>query len=64
MRKIVVSLLFIIMLTLPLATSAIKTLDEPIQPDQPTSGPGGSDYPHFGVRKSRYGLGEQRYWIF
>jgi len=64
MRKIAVALLFVIMLILPLVTSALKTLDEPTQPGQPTSGPGGSDYPHFGVRKSRYGFGEQRYWIF
>ena len=43
---------------------SIITLDEPTQPEQPTSGPGGSDYSHLGVRKSRYGYGDNCYWIF
>lgn len=43
---------------------AIITLDEPTQPEQPTSGPGGSDYSHLGVRKTRHGYGGNRYWIF
>ncbi len=64
MRKIIITLLFVSILILPLASSAFRTLDEPTQPDQPTSGPGGSDYLHFGVRKSRYGYGGNRYWIF
>ena len=38
--------------------------DEPTQPDQPTDGPGSSNYSHFGVRKSRFGFGGHRYWIF
>jgi hypothetical protein len=64
MRKIIITLLFVSILILPLASSAFKTLDEPTQPDQPTSGPGGSDYLHSYVRKSRYGYGGNRYWIF
>jgi len=64
MRKIIIVLLFVSILILPVASSAFRTLDEPTQPDQPTSGPGGSDYPHLGVRKSRYGYGGNRYWIF
>jgi dienelactone hydrolase len=63
MKKIIIALLFIGIFILPIA-SAFRTLDEPTQPDQPTSGPGGSDYLHFGVRKSRYGYGGNRYWIF
>jgi len=39
-------------------------LDDPTQPDQPSSGPGGSNYSHFGVRKTRYGYGDHMYWIF
>lgn len=37
---------------------------EPTPPDQPTSGPGGSNYSHYGVRKTRYKLGARQYWIF
>jgi len=37
---------------------------EPTPPDQPTSGPGGSDYSHAGVKKSSYKFGAEQYWIF
>jgi hypothetical protein len=43
--------------------SAIKTT-EPAPPDQPISGPGGSDYSHAGVKKSSYKFGAEQYWIF
>ncbi|MFO7678116.1 MAG: alpha/beta hydrolase, partial [Thermoplasmatota archaeon] len=39
-------------------------INGPLPPDQPSTGPGGSNYSHFGVRKSRYGFGGQRFWIF
>jgi len=42
----------------------ISYLDDPTPPKQPTDGPGGSNYSHFGVRKSRYGYGSNQYWIF
>jgi hypothetical protein len=64
MRKLIISLLFITILIPPLNAIAITPQDEPTQPDQPTSGPGGSEYPHLGVKKSRYGYGGNRYWIF
>ena len=41
-----------------------SSTDEPTPPDQPTDGPGGSNYSHYGVRKSRYGFGGHKYWIF
>lgn len=61
---LIIALLFVCILILSMTSSAIITHDEPAQPDQPTSGPGGSDYPHLGVRKFRYGDGGNRYWIF
>jgi hypothetical protein len=33
-------------------------------PGQPTTGPGGSDYPHADARVRAFGLGEGRYWIY
>lgn len=41
-----------------------SSTDEPTPPDQPTDGPGGSNYSHYGVRKTRYGFGGHKYWIF
>jgi hypothetical protein len=37
---------------------------DPSPPDQPTSGPGSSNYSHYGVRRTRYGFGGHKYWIF
>lgn len=42
----------------------LSKTEEPTPPGQPEDGPGGSNYSHFGVRKSRYGFGGHRYWIF
>lgn len=40
-------------------------MDEPpTPPQQPTDGPGGSNYTHDGVRQSRYGFGSREFWIF
>jgi acetyl esterase/lipase len=46
--------------------SFIKTLfsNDAKPPEQPESGPGGSNYSHYGVKKTRHGFGGQRYWIF
>ena len=38
--------------------------DEPTPPEQPPDGPGGSNYSHNGIRKSRYRWGARQYWIF
>ena len=40
-------------------------MDEPPTPPQePTDGPGGSNYSHHGVKQSRYGFGVREFWIF
>ena len=39
-------------------------LQPPTPPQQPTDGPGGSNYSHAGVRQSRYGFGSRQFWIF
>jgi acetyl esterase/lipase len=36
----------------------------PRPPEQPASGPGGSDYAHDDFRMSNYGRGKEEYWIF
>ncbi len=52
------------MIFLPLFGSISATVDEPAQPDQPSSGPGGTEYSHRIVIKTRYKWGAQLYWIF
>ena len=54
------SIIMFLMLTGSLSTC----LDEPAPPDQPSNGPGSSDYLHYGVRKTRYKWGARQYWIF
>ena len=39
-------------------------LQPPTPPQQPSDGPGGSNYSHTGVRQSRYGFGSRQFWIF
>jgi len=40
-------------------------MDEPpTPPQQPTEGPGGSNYSHDSIRQSRYGFGVRQFWIF
>jgi len=53
-----------ILLMLPIGALVQASVDDPTPPDQPSSGPGGSNYSHYGVRKSKYGLGASQYWIF
>jgi pimeloyl-ACP methyl ester carboxylesterase len=36
----------------------------PTPPQQPTEGPGGSNYSYAGVRQSRYGFGMRQFWMF
>jgi hypothetical protein len=59
----------ILLLITPLALGDIiyikeDSLDDPKPPNQPISGPGGSDYSHENVRKTRYNYGAKQYWIF
>jgi Tol biopolymer transport system component/acetyl esterase/lipase len=44
------------------AASAVEA--RPRQPAQPSSGPGGRDYPHAGVKSSRHGRGAEEYWLY
>jgi poly(3-hydroxybutyrate) depolymerase len=37
---------------------------KPAPPEQPTTGPGGSNYSHGGMRQTKYGSGAHEYWIF
>ncbi|KYK20187.1 hypothetical protein AYK24_04110 [Thermoplasmatales archaeon SG8-52-4] len=57
---IFVTSIFLILLTCPV----LVALNGPTPPDQPPTGPGGSDYAHNSVRETRYGWGANQYWIF
>ena len=66
-------LVFILLATLVIAPSCEcmlipqhrYTLQEPpTPPQQPPTGPGGSNYSHDGVRQSRHGFGARAFWIF
>ena len=69
MKKNIMFILTVFTITL-LLTATIPTCsesftaDDPTPPDQPSSGPGGSNYSHYGVRKTRYRFGAKQYWIF
>ena len=43
---------------------SISTALAAVPPSQPSSGPGGSDYPYRSVRSSTYGFGDLQYCIF
>jgi hypothetical protein len=65
MKKTFVIVIFITCLFfIPFASSYLELLDEPTPPNQPSSGPGGSEYLHYSVRKTRYKWGARQYWIF
>ncbi len=57
-RKTALSL---VLLLLSLTVVSSQTITPPTQPK---AGPGGKEYLHTGVTKSRYGKGGQEYWIF
>ena len=66
-------LVFILLATLFIAPSCegmvipqhrYTLLEPPTPPQQPPTGPGGSNYSHSGVRQSRYGFGARGFWIF
>jgi len=59
----------VLLLFTPLAHGDIvdvkkESLDDPTPPNQPISGPGGSDYIHNSVINNRYNFGAKQYWIF
>ncbi len=64
MLKILISLLVVVSLMAigPITIGAQGAAATP--PDQPSSGPGGSDYAYDSVKTSSYGSGELKYWIF
>lgn len=44
--------------------SYVGLLEPPTPPQQPSDGPGGSNYSHGGMRQSRVGFGSRQVWIF
>lgn len=64
MKTFAIVIFIIFMFFIPLTSPVFAALDGPTPPDQPSSGPGGSDYQHNSVRETRYGWGAQQYWIF
>jgi len=64
MKKQILILFIFCLFIIPLFESVLSRADEPTPPNQPTSGPGGSDYIHEGVKESRYKWGAHQYWIF
>jgi pimeloyl-ACP methyl ester carboxylesterase len=66
-------LVFILLVTLVINPSCRGSLSEkqrytlqepPTPPEQPSTGPGGSNYSHEGVRQSQCGWGGHQFWIF
>ncbi len=63
-------LCFFLFIAIELGVSAevpstlITPIGPPLPPDQPTSGPGGTEYKHMGVKIQKYGIGVYQYWIF
>ena len=64
MKKQILILFVICLLITLFSESIIAKLEDPTPPDQPTSGPGGSDYTHNAVISNRYNWGAHQYWIF
>jgi hypothetical protein len=64
MKKQILVFFIICLLVIPLFDGISAKLGDPNPPDQPTSGPGGSDYSHNKVIKTKYKWGAHQYWIF
>lgn len=58
-RKFVASFLALILFSL-----TTLSFQKATPPGQPATGPGGKQYAHANVKKTRYGKGNQEYWIF
>lgn len=64
MKKQLLVFLALFLLIIPLVDSVLARVDEPTPPNQPSSGPGGSNYSHAAVKESKYKFGANQYWIF
>ncbi len=69
MRSVVLFIVIAIVLLGPSSHArwqdeTVILLDPPTPPQQPSDGPGGSNYSHGGIRQSRYGFGSRQFWIF
>lgn len=64
MKKQILVFFVICLFMISFINSVLARFDEPTPPNQPTSGPGGSNYSHSSVKKTSYGWGVQQYWIF
>lgn len=72
-RTLRLFLVYLLLGTMLLSSSGHAVLNSPIifgmdepptPPQQPTDGPGGSNYSHDSIRQSRYGFGVRQFWIF
>ncbi len=64
MKKQILVLFVVCLLAMLSIVTIVAKADDPTPPDQPLSGPGGSDYLHNEVIKNRYNWGAHQYWIF
>ena len=67
MRTLLCLTLVILTLTPPLITDHTimgASAGRPTPPDQPTDGPGGSNYTHADYTEHHYGIGACSYWLF
>ncbi len=62
-KQILVLFIFFLFITSSIG-SVLSTADIPSPPNQPSSGPGGSDYLHDSVKKYKYKWGAYQFWIF
>lgn len=62
MQRAVKSMRYLSILAVVILLAATQSAPRP--PSQPTSGPGGTDYPHSGVSISEHGSGDTQYWLY
>jgi alpha/beta hydrolase fold len=48
----------------PVDSVTVPRDEPPTPPEQPSEGPGGSNYSHAGVRQTRHGFGIRQFWVF
>ncbi len=64
MKKKCVFLIILLLFIFQNTNFVSSKLESPSPPNQPEDGPGGADYTHLAVQKTRYGFGAKQYWIF